>query len=159
MLKFIKDRLFSLIVVLFASFYISYFVTVGYQIICVHRLLITEHNVKQINFGLITFVIFAFVPILLWKMVADSEIPILKETIGIRFILSEIAIVFTICLFISKSIFNSIAGTIMAFESDRILDLKGRVVLIEVLSVVIPFILFLYLSNKVILHFLRKFKE
>jgi hypothetical protein len=67
--------------------------------------------------------------------------------------------VFTICFFISKSIFNSVAKSVVNWNNNIIFDQKGRIVLVEVLSVGVPLIIFLYLSKKVISHFLNDDKE
>lgn len=158
MFRFIKDYFFSLVILLFISFYFSYFITVNYQIFCVHHDLVNGKNFKQINFTLITFVVFGILPILLWKITARSELPILKETSGFRLLLSEIAFVFTIALFISKSIFNSVAKSIMAFDNN-FLGEHGKIILVEVLSIAIPLILFLYVSKKVISHFMQNIRE
>lgn len=159
MFRFIKDYFLALVVLLLVSFYFSYFATIGYQMFTVHKLLIDGKSFGQVNFGLLTFIIFAFLPIIMWKMVAGSELPILKETLGFRLLLSEIAIVFTISLFISKIIFNSIAKPVMSFSSSFILDTKGRIVLIEIFSIAVPLVIFLYLTKKVVSHFLKKIEE
>lgn len=159
MFKFIKNYLLFLIVLLFASFYIANFCAINYEIIGVHKTLITKGIVKHIDFGIITFIIFAFMPIFLWKMTADSEVPILKETSGFRLILCAIAIPFTICIFVSKSIFNSIAKPVILWENDLILDKTGRIAFIEVLACAIPFILFIYLTKKLVSYLIKKSEE
>lgn len=159
MFKFIKNYFIFLVTVLFLSFYFSYVITLGYQIYMTHQTMIAGKAFKPIEFGLITFVITAFIPLMLWKMVADSEVPLLKETLGIRFILSIMALSFTISLFISKSIFNSVAIPIINFESSSVLGHNGRVVLVEILSLAIPFIIFLYLTKTFVSFFAKKSEE
>lgn len=156
MLKLIK----GLFITLLVSFYLSFFVTIGYQIVVVHSALISGiKNFGQINIGIITLIIIGFLPIILWSMVSKSQIPILKETWGFRLLISEIAIVFTVCLFVSKSIFNSIAKQIISFDKSFMLNFRGRVVLIEVLSIGVPFVIFLYLSKKVYERLAKKTEE
>jgi len=156
MLKFIK----GLFVTLLVSFYFSYCATIVYQMFVVHRALINgSKNFGQVNLGIISLIIISFFPIMMWKLVANSEVPILKETWGFRLLLSEIAFIFTGCLFISKSIFNSIATPIINSGSNFTLNIKGRVALIEILSIGIPFIIFLYLSKKVYERLLTKTEE
>lgn len=156
MFRFIKDYFLALVVLLLFSFYLSYFFTVGYQIVGTHRALINGKSFGSINFGIITFIIFAFLPIIMWRILMNSEVPLLKETLGARLLLSQITIVLTISLFISKAIFNSVAKSVMTLEKDFVLGIQGRVVLIEILSIGIPFIIFLYLTKKVVSCFLTK---
>jgi CDP-diglyceride synthetase len=159
MFKFIKDYFSKMFILFFTFFYISYFVTVIYFCVKAHYYLIKGQNFKEVSFGILTFIIFGFLPILLWRMTSKSEFPILKETNGLRYVMSWIAMVFTICIFISKSIFNSVARSIVNWNNNIIFDEKGRIVLVEVLSVGIPLIIFLYLSKKVVSHFLKEDKE
>lgn len=159
MIDFIKNSLLTLIALLFFSFYVSFAFTVGIQVCAAHKLLFANHTPQIINLGIITFVICGFVPIFLWKIIEGSQMPILKETLGARLILSQLAIAFTICLFISKSIYNSIAKPIVSLENDVLLDINGRIVLVEILSLAIPGLVFLYISKKVIHYYLKKFKE
>lgn len=159
MLRFLKDSFYSLITIFFTSFYASYFVTVNYQIFSIHKSLIVDRSVNEISFGIITFVIFAFLPIMLWRMTADSEIPLFKRTERVRLLLSYIEIVYTGCLFISKIIFNAIAKDVMSWQADIILDAKGRALFVEIFSIGIPFILFLWLTKKVVTHFKKENNE
>lgn len=159
MLRFLKNSFFSLITVFFASFYASYFATVNYQIFSIHRRLIEDRSANGISFGIITFVIFAFLPIMLWRMTADSEIPLLKSTRRARLLLSYIIIAYTTSLFASKIIFNAIAKDVMSWETDLIFDAKGRVMFVEVFSIGVPFVLFLWLTQKVVYYFTREDNE
>jgi hypothetical protein len=157
-MKFFKDYFLALIVIFFAALYIGYFFTFGDYFIGAHRLLIAGKGVQEIHFGIITFIIFSFLPILMWKLVFNSEVPILKETLGVRLVLSVLAIAFTISLFISKGIFNAVANPLLQFEGETILDKHGKTILIEVLSLGIPFIVFLYLTKKIVFYFIKKFE-
>lgn len=159
MLRFIRDSFYSLLTVFFVSFYASYFMTVNYQIFRIHKKIIESRVAESINFGIITFVIFAFLPIMLWRMTADSEIPLLKRTRRARLILSYLMIIYTGCLFVSKIIFNAIAKDVMTWEMDIIFDAKGKVVFVEVFALAVPFVLFLWLTLKVVSHFNRENNE
>lgn len=153
MLKFIK----TLFVILLISFYLAYFVTIGSQIVVVHKALIAgSKNIDSISLGIFSVIILAFLPIIMWKLAADSEVPMLKETWGFRLLLSQMAMAFTLCLFISKSIFNATAKSIMSFDNSFVLNTSGRIMLIEILSIGVPIILFLYLSKKLYERLLKK---
>lgn len=156
MLRFIK----ALFVTLLLSFYFSYCATILYQMFVVHRALIVgSKNFGQVNLGIISLIIIGCLPMMMWKLAANSEIPLLKETWGFRLLLSWMAAIFTACLFISKSVFNGVAKQMSSFDNNFVLSATGRIVLIEILSIGVPFVLFLYGSKKIYERLLSKTDE